>query len=247
MPVSNIIKAAKEVFGEGGGFGSMMEAAQQAASKDNAIHMKMFGGKDVDILPFQKDSLPILKVSDSKGLIIMSHMSQEEYKNFRSLDDYHRKMFVEDFLEKHNPKLHMQLKGNEAVDLMNPLRRGLPYTSDGTPVVYLGDRSNAIQERFSFKRYPDEPLNSRLSDVKMMNVRDGRGELHMKVDGQERKFTISGDTFRAWGACALPTNVLANHVLELSEKQQMDLQTRVELGLDEQRDQGQSQSVGIKR
>ena len=39
MPVSSIIKAAKEVFGEGGGFGSMMEAAQQTASKDNTIHM----------------------------------------------------------------------------------------------------------------------------------------------------------------------------------------------------------------
>lgn len=247
MPIGSILKAAQKVFGEGGGFGSMMEAAQQVLSKDNAIHMKMFGGKDVDIIPSQKGGLPILKVSDSKGLITMLHMNQEEYRNFRSLDDYHRREFVDRFLEQHNPKLHMQLKGNEVEDLWNPLRRGLPYTSDGTPVVYLGDRSNAIQERFNFKRYPDEPLNSRLSDVKMMNMRDGRGELHMKVDGKEQKFTISGDTFRAWGTCALPTNVLANHVLELSEKQQMDIQTRVELGLDEQRNQGQSQSVGMKR
>ena len=249
MPVSSITKAALKVFGEGGGFESMMEAAQQTTSKDNAIHMKIFGGKDVNIIPSRNGAL--LQVS---GIIGINNngpaisMNNQDYKKFLSFDDYHKRMFVEQYLEQHAPMTYKMLKMSEMGDLNSRTKTHTSYTSDGIGIRYPEDqRREALMEKLSFKRYPDEPLNSRLSDVKMMNVRDGRGELHMKVDGQEQKFTISGDTFRAWGACALPTNVLANHVLELSEKQQMDLQTRVELGLDEQRDQGQSQSVGMRR
>ena len=240
MPNNAITKAALKVFGEDGGFGSMMEAAQQATSKDNAIHMKMFGGKDVDIIPSQKGSQPILKVSDSKGLITMLHMNQEEYRNFRSLDDYHRKMFVEDFLEKHSEDAYRKLKGSEIKDLNDRVRTHTPYTSDGVAIKYKEDMD---RDRFLDINRTLDPLNPR---IKNPNLRGNA--MICKIDGISQVITIHNQrALEAYKNGDVSLNQLANAVLKSYDQQMANLQARVELGLDEQRNQGQSQSVGMRR
>ena len=70
----------------------------------------------------------------------------------------------------------------------------------------------------------------------------------MTVDGKEKTLTVSNkNTVDAFHAGALPLNVLANKVLEMTDRLQVNLQSRFELAMDEQRGQEQNQSMGMRR
>ena len=83
---------------------------------DNATHLKMFGGRDIDIIPSRNGA--ILQVSGvgpkDKGGFSIS-MDKEEFAKFKALDKTHQTMFIENFLGKYAPNKFKELSGNKNV------------------------------------------------------------------------------------------------------------------------------------
>ncbi len=198
---------------------------------DNAIHMKMFGGKDIDIIPNHKGALLQVSGLDTKGKGDFSiSMDKQEYNKFLSLkDEQQRKSFVENFLMRYVPSSYHELKKSETDD--DKMRRitKAPWDANGQPRQATGPNY--------------EPLNSRITHPEMHG-----NQMTCKIDGQPQVITISSKhTLDAFYAGQVTMNQLANKVLHLYDNHQMALQGQVEMGLDAQRSQDQGQSVGMRR
>lgn len=121
-----------------------------------------------------------------------------------------------------------------------------PWQRNGTPTNSIGNQGAAAWQG-KFKQYPDEPLNPRISKVTPF-VDENTVYLNMTVDGKEKNLTVSNrNTVDAFNAGALPLNVLANKVLEMTDRLQVNLQNRFEMTLEEQRGQEMAQSQGFHR
>ena len=140
------------------------------------------------------------------------------------------------------------LKAEKALAADNKLRdvAQTPWQRNGSPTNSIGNQGAAAWQG-KFKQYPDEPLNPRISKVTPF-VDANTVYLNMTVDGKEKTLTVSNkNTVDAFHAGALPLNVLANKVLEMTDRLQVNLQSRFELAMDEQRSQEQGYSNGFRR
>lgn len=83
---------------------------------DNATHLKMFGGKDVDVISTPNGALLHVSgvASKDKGGFSIS-MDKQEYARFIALDESHQKKFVNNFLEKNLPNVFKELNNNMIV------------------------------------------------------------------------------------------------------------------------------------
>lgn len=205
-------------------------------SDENVTHLKMFGGKDIFVSPMKPGAFVKIPDAYGKGKLWGIGMSEKEYNNFLSLDDNHRRQFLESYIKLYNPELHSKLKLSETNDLSQRRQLNSPYTSDGTPVS-----SNL------WKHYPDEPLNPRIGKV-IPFVDEGGVYLKMTVDGKEKDITIyNKNTVDAFNAGVLPLNVLANRALEKSESMQVNAQNRFEMDIHENLEPSQAQSFSFRR
>ncbi|MBQ7424238.1 MAG: hypothetical protein IJV19_05810 [Prevotella sp.] len=303
---SGVGKTAKEILtGKETKTGKSSGVAPAGAAgevyHDNATHLKMFGGRDVDVIPSNKGAL--LQVSGSDGVFTIS-MDKEEYGKFKCLDQGQKK-FVESFLQQYAPNKFKELNGSRLagnywsgpdkkfyvpvtvaeLDRLNSLGKQerqqyfrellkekdpqqynalvnaekslvadkkirdaaqTPWQRNGSPTNSIGNQGTAAWQN-KFKQYPDEPLNPRISKVTPF-VDENTVYLNMTVDGKEKNLTVSNrNTVDAFNAGALPLNVLANKVLEMTDRLQVNLQNRFEMTLEEQRSQEQSQLQGFHR
>ena len=236
---SGVLKTAKELL-----FGK--EAQVEDAPR---ISMKMYDGKDVSVSPL-KSGGAFLKIPDAygNGRDWGIGLSQKDYNKFLALDDSHRHQFLESYVERYNPELSNKLKLSEASDLHQRASIRSPYTSDGVGIRYPEDRNPALElDNWRYKHYPDQKLDPRISRV-TPSVGVDSMSLNMTIDGKENVIKVKNqNTIEAFCAGKLPLNVLANKVLELYDKQQMDVQARFDMGLDAQRSQDMSQSQGFRR
>ncbi len=305
------INAFRKVFGGGDDNVSAAQAVKDVLNgkgevyHDNATHLKMFGGREVDVVPSQKGAL--LQVSGvgakNEGGFSIS-MDKQEFAKFMSLDQANQKKFVESFLQQYAPNKFKELNGSKLagnywsgpdkkfyvpvtvaeLDKLNSLGKQekqqyfrellkqkdpkqynamvnaekalaadkklrdvaqTPWQRNGTPTNSIGNQGAAAWQG-KFKQYPDEPLNPRISKVTPF-VDENTIYLNMTVDGKEKNLTVSNrNTVDAFNAGALPLNVLANKVLEMIDRLQVNLQSRFEMAMDEQRGQEQNQSMGIR-
>ena len=174
--------------------------------KDNATHLKMFGGREIDILPSEKGAL--LQVREPFSLI---RMNQQEYNKFLSLENnQQRKSFVEDYLKQHSPGVYRQLKQSQIDDERMRRIGNTPWDADGNDHQFSG---------LKFKHYPPEELNPRISHVRGY-VEPNQINLMMIVDGKERWATISNrNTVDAYHRGLIDDTQLANRVLPLIDQQ----------------------------
>ena len=94
--------------------GESMEQAQGEVYHDNSTHLKMFGGKDVDVIPSQKGALLQVSSVDANGKGDFSiNMDKQEYVKFKSLDQLGQKKFVESFLQQYAPNKFKELNGSK--------------------------------------------------------------------------------------------------------------------------------------
>lgn len=104
---------------------------------DNATHLKMFGGRSVDCIPGPNGADLLVPDPASKNGFFSFFLSQQEYAAFLSIDDYRKKMFVEDLIKKRDPHLFQKL--NETVFANNfkvyPYEPLNPRISKVTPFV----------------------------------------------------------------------------------------------------------------
>ena len=249
--IQNLAEAASQLENSGVGKAVKELLFGKEAQVDNTsrIGMKMYGGKDVSVSPL-KSGGAFLKIPDAygNGKDWGIGLSQKDYNKFLALDDSHRHQFLESYVERYNPELYNKLKLSEASDLHQRASIRSPYTSDGVGIRYPEDRNPALDpDNWRYKHYPDQKLDPRISKVTPA-VDENTVYLNMTIDGKERNITVSNkNTVEAFHAGILPLNVLANKVLELYDKQQMDVQARFDMGLDAQRSQDQSLSQGFHR
>lgn len=305
---SGVAKTAKEILvGKGSKPGKSGGATPGGeVFNDNATHLKMFGGRDVDVVPTHNGAL--LQVSGvgakNEGGFSIS-MDKQEFAKFMSLDQANQKKFVESFLQQYAPNKFKELNGSKLagnywsgpdkkfyvpvtvaeLDKLNSLGKQeklqyfrellkekdpkqynalvnaekalaadkkirdvaqTPWQRNGSPTNSIGNQGAAAWQG-KFKQYPDEPLNPRISKVTPF-VDANTVYLNMTVDGKEKTLTVSNkNTVDAFHAGALPLNVLANKVLEMTDRLQVNLQSRFELAMDEQRSQEQGYSNGFRR
>lgn len=198
---------------------------------DNSIHMKMFGGKDIDIIPDHKGALLQVSGLGAKGKGDFSiSMDKQEYNNFLSLkDELQRKSFVENFLMRYAPDTYRDLKKSETND--DKMRRITQTPWD----------ANGQSRQASGPNYV--PLNPRITHPEMHG-----NQMTCEIDGHPQVITIgSKQALDAFYAGQVTMNQLANKVLHLYDNQQMALQGQVEMGLDAQRSQDLGQSAGMRR
>ena len=77
--------------------------------KDNASHLNL-SGKSIDVIPSQNGAL--LQISDpnvksSRNSYL--YMNKQEYNKFLSLDESHRKKFVENFIQKNDSQTYKEM------------------------------------------------------------------------------------------------------------------------------------------
>lgn len=116
------INAFKKVFGNGDDTVSAAKVAKDVVNgkgevfNDNSTHLKMFGGRDVDVVPTHNGAL--LQVSGvgakNEGGFSIS-MDKQEYAKFSALDESHQKKFVENYLQQYAPNRFKELSGNKNV------------------------------------------------------------------------------------------------------------------------------------
>jgi len=116
------INALKKVFGNGDDTVSAAKVAKDVVNgksevfNDNATHLKMFGGREVDVVPTHNGAL--LQVSGvgakNEGGFSIS-MDKQEYAKFSALDESHQKKFVENYLQQYAPNRFKELSGNKNV------------------------------------------------------------------------------------------------------------------------------------
>ena len=116
------INALKKVFGNGDDTVSAAKVAKDVVNgkgevfNDNSTHLKMFGGRDVDVVPTHNGAL--LQVSGvgakNEGGFSIS-MDKQEYAKFSTLDESHQKKFVENYLQQYAPNRFKELNGNKNV------------------------------------------------------------------------------------------------------------------------------------
>lgn len=241
MPSPTIIKATMEA-GKDIARNVNTKAHTGEVFHDNAIHMKMFGGKGIDVIPDHKGAL--LQVSGlgargEGGLTI--NMDKQEYNKFISLTDYRqRKSFVEDFIKQHSLETYNKLMGSEINDLNRRVLTHTPYTSDGVGIRYKEDMD---RDRFLDINKILDPLNSRIKNPDLHG-----NAMTCEIDGIPQVITIhSQRALDAYNNGKVSLNQLANAVLKSYDNQQMALQGQVEMGLNAQRGQDQSQSMGMRR
>ena len=114
------VNAFRKVFGNGDDTVSAAKAAKDVLNgkgevfHDNATHLKMFGGRDVDVVPSHNGAL--LQVSGvgakNEGGFSIS-MDKQEYAKFMSLDQANQKKFVENFLQQYAPNKFKELNGSK--------------------------------------------------------------------------------------------------------------------------------------
>ncbi len=114
------INAFKKVFGNGDDTVSAAKVAKDVINgkgevfHDNATHLKMFGGREVDVVP--KHNGALLQVSGvgakNKGGFSIS-MDKPEFAKFMSLDQANQKKFVESFLQQYAPNKFKELNGSK--------------------------------------------------------------------------------------------------------------------------------------
>ena len=114
------VNAFRKVFGNGDDTVSAAKAAKDVLNgkgevfHDNATHLKMFGGRDVDVVPSHNGAL--LQVSGvgakNEGGFSIS-MDKQEYAKFMSLDQANQKKFVESFLQQYAPNKFKELNGSK--------------------------------------------------------------------------------------------------------------------------------------
>lgn len=115
---SGVAKTAKEILvGKGSKPGKSGGATPGGeVFNDNATHLKMFGGRDVDVVPTRNGAL--LQVSGvgakNEGGFSIS-MDKQEYAKFSALDESHQKKFVENYLQQYAPNRFKELSGNKNV------------------------------------------------------------------------------------------------------------------------------------
>lgn len=306
------LNALKKIFGNGDDAVSASKVAKDVVNgkgevfNDNATHLKMFGGREVDVVPTHNGAL--LQVSGvgakNEGGFSIS-MDKQEYAKFSALDESHQKKFVENYLQQYAPNRFKELNGNKNVAIywsqvgdkkfyvpvttaeLNKLKSlsgqekeayfkellkeknpqqynamlkaekalaadnklrdvaQTPWQRNGSPTNSIGNQGAAAWQG-KFKQYPDEPLNPRIGKVTPF-VDANTVYLNMTVDGKDKTLTISNkNTVDAFHAGALPLNVLANKVLEMTDRLQVNLQSRFEMAMDEQRSQEQNQSMGLR-
>lgn len=127
----NILQAAVKAFMKQGA-GDMKEGE---VFNDNAVHMKAFNGKNVNIVPSPKGAL--LQVDG-----VSMSMTQREYDKFMALDDFHRRRFAEQLVYDNNPRLAKKLLGESIPDRILRAKIGTPYNADGEAVI-SNDRPQA--------------------------------------------------------------------------------------------------------
>ena len=118
--MGSFINAIRKVFGSGDDTVSAAKAAKDVLNgkgevfHDNATHLKMFGGRDVDVVPSHNGAL--LQVSGvgakNEGGFSIS-MDKQEYAKFMSLDQANQKKFVENFLQQYAPNKFKELNGSK--------------------------------------------------------------------------------------------------------------------------------------
>ena len=116
------INAFKKLFGNGDDTASAAKVAKDVLNgkgevfNDNATHLKMFGGREVDVVPTHNGAL--LQVSGvgakNEGGFSIS-MDKQEYAKFSALDESHQKKFVENYLQQYAPNRFKELSGNKNV------------------------------------------------------------------------------------------------------------------------------------
>lgn len=139
-----------------------------------------------------------------------------------------------------NNILNDMMKTNEAVRIAIAKEYGVL-----TPMAWGTNDKPWNPEKY--KRYPDEPLNPRISKV---TPATGKNEvfLNMVVDGKEKHFSVTNKHIvDALNAGAVPINVLANRVLEMTENRQMSLDGKIVMGINEIHEQNQNQNTGMRR
>ena len=114
--------ALKKIFGNGDDAVSASKVAKDVVNgkgevfNDNSTHLKMFGGRDVDVVPTHNGAL--LQVSGvgakNEGGFSIS-MDKQEYAKFSALDESHQKKFVENYLQQYAPNRFKELNGNKNV------------------------------------------------------------------------------------------------------------------------------------
>lgn len=145
----NILQAAVKAFMKQGA-GDMKEGE---VFNDNAVHMKAFNGKNVNIVPSPKGAL--LQVDG-----VSMSMTQREYDKFMALDDFHRRRFAEQLVYDNNPRLAEKLIGESIPDRILRSKIGTPYNADGE-AVRNADRPQAQD----FLRNKAEILFDQLEDM----------------------------------------------------------------------------------
>ena len=139
-----------------------------------------------------------------------------------------------------NNILNDMMKTNEAVRIAIAKEYGVL-----TPMAWGTNDKPWNPEKY--KRYPDEPLNPRISKVTPF-VDENTVYLNMIVDGKEKNISVfNKNTVDAFHAGAIPINVLANKALELAETKQINLESNIQIGISEIHEQNQNQNTGMRR
>ena len=209
-------------------------------SGNKTVNMKMFGGRNIEVVPneFGAD-IYVARGAGNSGKADTVRMGTREYERFLSMNGSQRKNLIDQIIRLRNPNLYNDLKANEATDLYKRSATRTPYTADGTPIFYNKMKDSASTPDH-WRRYPDEPLNSRLSNVSMDHVKEDQGVLRMNIDGVAKLFPVTGLAFQGWNNGSVPINVLANKTLEIFDRQQFSLQSKYEMNISE----GQNESLG---
>ena len=172
-----------------------------------------------------------------------------ELEKLNSLGKHEKLQYFRELLKQKDPQQYNAMVNAEKALAADKKLRDVaqtPWQRNGTPTNSIGNQGAAAWQG-KFKQYPDEPLNPRISKVTPF-VDENTVYLNMTVDGKEKNLTVSNrNTVDAFNAGALPLNVLANKVLEMTDRLQVNLQNRFEMTLEEQRGQEMAQSQGFHR
>ena len=114
------VNALKKVFGNGDDTVSAAKAAKDVLNgkgevfHDNATHLKMFGGRDVDVVPSHNGAqLQVSGVGAKNEGGFSISMDKQEFAKFMSLDQANQKKFVESFLQQYAPNKFKELNGSK--------------------------------------------------------------------------------------------------------------------------------------
>ena len=209
--------------------------------------------KDIASRPYEKDMSNPWK--DFKGYDADTVLKIYSRSNVDKMSDWQKDQILTDIMRK-NPAARAAIErtyGTTVTPFRSPANAPTPSQEKAIDAMNNITKSkewgpwDAQKPTTRFKQYPDEPLNPRISKVTPF-VDENTVYLNMTVDGKEKNLTVSNkNTVDAFNAGALPLNVLANKVLEMTDRLQVNLQNRFEMTLEEQRSQEQSQLQGFHR